>query len=218
MNTIPTHPDSSERDELARLLPAPAERELPGERHRAIKEFMVGGFGEAPRSAPGPVREGRRSPWRRPVVLVPVLAAATALAFGLSATVGQTPAYAVTRNADGTITVEVRRWEDAKKLQADLRAMGVSIVVDFVPGGKRCRPPRMTDLAPGERRRTLLTFVENHRVSEGFVTRLDPSTIEPGQTAVIEYYHPEDAGRAFNGSIGYGPVAPCVLEDSAEPW
>jgi hypothetical protein len=169
------------------------------------------------REAPAP--RGRRRPWRRPVVLIPALTAATALAVGLSVTAGQTPAYAVTRNADGTITIEIHRWNDAKKLQTDLRAMGVSIVVDFVPGGKRCRPPRITDPAPREQyRHTLLTFVENHRVSEGFVTRLDPSAIKPGQTAVIEYYHPGNGGTAFNGWIANGPVAPCVLEDSAQPW
>ncbi|MFC5745374.1 hypothetical protein [Actinomadura rugatobispora] len=215
MDITPSHPGLGERDELARLLPAPAERELPGERRRAIKEFMMGEL----REAPGPAQRGRRRLWRRPVVLIPALAAATALAVGLSAAVGQTPAYAVAENADGTITIEIHRWEDAKKLQADLRAMGVNIVVDFVPGGKRCRPPRITDPAPREQyRHTLLTFVESHHVSMGFVTKLGPSAIKPGQTAVIEYYHPENAGSAFNGWIANGRVAPCVLEDSVQPW
>jgi hypothetical protein len=33
----------------------------------------------------------------------------------------------------------------------------------------------------------------------------------------IEYYHP-DAGSRFNGWVANGDVAPCVLENSAQPW
>ncbi|WUI00567.1 hypothetical protein OHR68_01715 [Spirillospora sp. NBC_00431] len=211
MNITPSHPG---REELAGLLPGPAERDLPSGRHQAIKTFLMDEVREAPVSE----RKVRRG-WRRPAALVPALTAATALTVGLTVTLGQAPAYAVAKNPDGTITIEIRRWDDAKKLQADLREMGVSVVVDFVPGGKRCRPGRVADPVPREQyRHSLLNFAEDHRVSEGFVTKLDPSAIKTGQTAVLEYYHPKDAGGAFNGWVANGAVAPCVLEDAAEPW
>jgi hypothetical protein len=84
MNRIPTQPEPDAREELARLLPGPRERDLPSGRHRRLQEFVMTQIDEERRAAE---RAARRSPKRRPVLLSAALAAtaavvATAVALG----------------------------------------------------------------------------------------------------------------------------------------
>jgi hypothetical protein len=73
MNATPIQPGSDDRDELARLLPEPAERDLPSGRHQRLQEFVMSQIHQDLRPAePAP----RRS--RRPVLLVGALAAVAA--------------------------------------------------------------------------------------------------------------------------------------------
>jgi hypothetical protein len=71
-----------------------------------------------------------------------VAAAATAGAFLLSA--GAQTAYAVTKNADGSVSVEVDSLTDASGLEAALKAVGVNAVVEYLPEGKTCKQPWFT--------------------------------------------------------------------------
>jgi hypothetical protein len=125
------------------------------------------------------------------------------------------------KNPNGTINIEIREFKDPKKLQADLHGLGVNVVVDYLPAGKRCQGPRATDLASGDQYRSrLLQLVENGDSSPGFSTRLDPSAVRAGQTAFLEYaeFKPDSlVGAAFNGWVANGPVAPCKLS-TGEPW
>jgi hypothetical protein len=55
--------------------------------------------------------------------------------------VEQAPAaYAVEANDDGTVTVEVRRFEDADGLERQLKAHGIAAEVDYTPPDKYCEP------------------------------------------------------------------------------
>jgi hypothetical protein len=75
MNATPIQPGSSDRDELARLVPEPAERDLPGGRHQRLQEFVMSQIHQDLR----PVEQApRRS--RRPVLLAGALAAVAAAA------------------------------------------------------------------------------------------------------------------------------------------
>jgi len=217
MNSASFRPDSDERAELAWLSPTPVERDLPSDRHRLLKEFVMSEIQQDPQPA-----KRARLRLLRPAFLAPVATAAATLAVALPALLGGgTPAYAVSKNPNGTINIEIREFKDPKKLQADLHDLGVNVIVDYLPPGKRCQGPRSTDLAPREQyRRSLLQFVENDRSSTGFSTRLDPSVIRTGQTAFIEYAKLEPnsvVDAAFNGWIASGPVAPCKLI-SGKPW
>jgi hypothetical protein len=49
---------------------------------------------------------------------------------------GTQAAYAVARNEDGTVSVEVDSMTDAPGLQAALQAAGVNAVVEYLPVGK----------------------------------------------------------------------------------
>ncbi|GAA3931016.1 hypothetical protein GCM10023085_10500 [Actinomadura viridis] len=95
MNTISPQPDPDEREELARLLPGPVERDLPSGRHRRIQEFVMSQIDQDPRPAEQPARPDhsarpdqseqsarppRRSSKRRPVLLASALTAVASTA------------------------------------------------------------------------------------------------------------------------------------------
>jgi hypothetical protein len=90
----------------------------------------------------------RRRRWRAPRlalaggVAVVLAVAVSAGVFVLSA--GTPTAYAVTKNADGSITVQIDSLTDAAELQAKLQAAGVNAVVEYLPAGKMCRQPWFT--------------------------------------------------------------------------
>ncbi|HST26293.1 MAG TPA: hypothetical protein VLJ76_09890 [Gaiellaceae bacterium] len=95
-----------------------------------------------------PVDRGRRRPLRRPrLALAGGLAAGLAVAAGAGVFLlsgGTQAAYAVTKHADGTITVEIDSLSDASGLEAKLKAAGVSAVVQYLPVGKACQKPWFT--------------------------------------------------------------------------
>jgi hypothetical protein len=173
-------------------------------------------------------REHARSP-RRITGRRALLASATVAGIAAAAVIAVpimtgsgSPAYAVSKNSNGTINIEIWEFKEAKRLQADLRDIGVNVIVDYLPPGKRCQGPRSTNLAPRDQyRHSLLQLAENGRNSTGFSTRLDPSVIAAGQTAFIEYaeFEPNSVvGAAFNGWIANGPVASCELISGNDPW
>jgi hypothetical protein len=41
MSRQPFEPTPAEREEMARLLPVPADRDLPGSRHRLFKDYLM---------------------------------------------------------------------------------------------------------------------------------------------------------------------------------
>jgi hypothetical protein len=71
-------------------------------------------------------------------------AAAAATASVVFFATGDHPAYAVTKNADGSVTVEVDSLTNAAGLQAALQAAGVNAVVEYLPEGKTCAQPWFT--------------------------------------------------------------------------
>lgn len=194
----------NERDEWARVLPPPPPRDLPPGRHRLLKEFVMTEIHNPP-----------RRPVLRPAALAAVLAGAVVLAIGVPALLGGgTPAYAVTDNPDGTITIKIYEAKDAKGLQATLRSRGFNVIVDYVPADKTCAPqPRSTTWVPGVRLARPQSATEEQ---EGAGFRIDPSVVKPGQTAVLEFLVAEDDGglqAGISDRVSAGPVADCVLVD-----
>ncbi|WP_432927248.1 hypothetical protein ACQPZZ_38400 [Microbispora sp. CA-135349] len=204
--------NKGEREALAGLLPFEAEPRLPNGRRRLLKEFVMS---EIHRSAGRP----RRRPLR-PALLASALALGVAAAVGVPALLGGgTPAYAVSRNADGTLTITINQAKDPEPLEATLRGMGVNAVVDYIPMGKRCSPqPRSTSFLSRQEAqhpadgRPLVIWPPDQ---PGF--RIDPAAVKPGQTAVLELSVSDDGRTAgIWANISNGPVAPCTLVDSDE--
>ncbi|GIH80772.1 hypothetical protein [Planobispora longispora] len=192
----------NDRDELAGLLsPAPRPHLSPG-RFLLLKERVMSDITTTP---------------RRPR-LVPVAVAAVAAAAATAAAVflGTGPAYAVTDNPDGTITVKIYQAEDPEGLQAELRARGFNAIVDYVPEGKKCSPqPRSTTWVEGVR----LAGPQSEAEEDGGAGfRLDPSKVGPGQVAVLEFMV-KGSGLTLQAGISdrvsAGPVAECTLVDRA---
>ncbi|WP_331770139.1 hypothetical protein OG948_41355 (plasmid) [Embleya sp. NBC_00888] len=120
------------------------------------------------------------------------------------------PAYAVERDQDGSITVRVREYTDPAGLRDRLRDLGVNAVVDFVPLNRQCVEPRA---AFAEYDPLLFTSEAPTEGAEGFM-RLRPDRIAAGQTLVLEIYYRNDAQAHVSSDrarLATGPVAPCVL-------
>ncbi|MFD2355360.1 hypothetical protein ACFSTC_48010 [Nonomuraea ferruginea] len=141
------------------------------------------------------IRRSAERPRRRlvrPALLAPALALGVAVAVGVPTLLGGgTPAYAVSKNADGTLTITINQAKDPKPLEATLRGMGVNAVVDYIPGGKRCSPqPRSTSFLSRQEAQNPADGRPFHiwppnTDEPGF--RIDPAAIKPGQTAVLEF-------------------------------
>jgi hypothetical protein len=106
-----------------------------------LRDVVAEGVSAAPHS-PRPAHTGARRLKRRPM-----LAFAAALAAGLAvAALAGLPlggnagdrAWAVTNNADGSVTVEIDSLRDADGLQRQLNLAGVPAVVQYIPPGKTC--------------------------------------------------------------------------------
>ncbi|MEV5750833.1 CU044_5270 family protein [Actinoallomurus sp. NPDC052308] len=98
MNATPTQPGRDDREELARLLPPPAERDLPSGRHREVQEFVMAQIREDLQSA-GPAP--RRTRGRRPLVIGAALTA-VAGATAVAVVVGTTGGSGGSVNAGGS--------------------------------------------------------------------------------------------------------------------
>src|SRR5262249_42835130 len=92
----------------------------------------------------------RRRTHRR-LALAAGAAVAIAIAAGGSGPLlsnGAQPAYAVTPNDDGTVTVQINSLTEAAGLQQKLRDAGVQAVVVYLPFGKGCKEPWFTPAGP----------------------------------------------------------------------
>jgi hypothetical protein len=159
-------------------------------------------------------RGGRRRVWRgRRLALAGglaalVAAAATAGAFFLSA--GTQSAYAVTKHADGSVSVEVDSMTDASGLQAALGAAGVNAVVEYLPAGKMCQRPWFTPA--GRAGGTQESSVG--RTSDG-ATRFTISGDEPaGSTLVVTTETGPGGEQALGIAWAQGEVPPCQVVDA----
>lgn len=123
-------------------------------------------------------------------------------------------AYLLAKNPDGTITITINQFTEAKKLEQDLRQLGVAAVVDYVPEGKHCQEPRARYLGA-----VVDSVVQGGADASGkslFTVR--PGLIGPGQTlvATATFNDPTDSGSgsAIGFELAEGPVAPCTQIDS----
>lgn len=153
-----------------------------------------------------------RNAVRRGVKVGAVLAAACAVAVLPSRFAGTTtPAFAVERNDDGSISVLMREYSEPHELQERLRDLGVNAVVDFVPADRHCAEPRADFTASDPLLWTSMPPRDGH---SGYM-RLRPDRIAPGQTLVMEVFYRNDSTGHVAGDLvrlANGPVAACVLQ------
>jgi hypothetical protein len=167
---------------------------------------------------PGPsAARPRRRPARR---LVLGLAGAGLLALGIVVgpgllEEGGTPSYAVTKESDGVVYVQIRDFRDKAGLAKRLEELNVPAIVDYAPPGKWCQEPRGTlvqDIPRG-----LYSVPENipgEQHGQGWQMRIDTKLFKPGQTFVWTI-----SDHSTSTILMSGPIAPCVLvpDKSHEP-
>ncbi|MFI7643855.1 hypothetical protein [Nonomuraea sp. NPDC049400] len=154
-----------------------------------------------------------------------VAALAAAAAIGVPLLTGtETPAYAVSKNGDGTIRVEIKEFRDADKLEQDLKTAGVTADVTYLKAGTKCRPDRGELVGGAEP-----TNLEEWRKSAAYnATRpgknggvdISPQYIGDGQTLVLEFAENSALGPGqpgvrfqFATKLIAGQVKPCVVVD-----
>jgi hypothetical protein len=124
--------------------------------------------------------------------------AATAVALVLTFAVASPPAFAVTSNPDGTITITLNELSAVGALNAKLAAMGVN--VRAVPVVAGCKAPARiagSDSPPA-------TLLAN---TSGFASVTVSTNIPAGQTLVLAA---SDGGLHGFGQIIQGPIPSCV--------
>ncbi|MFD1536825.1 hypothetical protein [Nonomuraea guangzhouensis] len=180
----------------------PYDRDLPEGRHRLLKEFVMTEIDKPKRRL------------LRPIVLAPALGLAAAAAVAIPLLLGGTPAYAIADNPDGTVNIQINEVKDADKLQSDLRAKGINVVVNYIPRGKKCSPqPRAAHFLPKE------VGLVVWPPPEGANFTIDPSVIKEGQTGVLEFSVGGVQGSVVAGiwaRVAEGPVADCTLVDTTD--
>jgi hypothetical protein len=117
----------------------------------------------------------------------------------------------VTRNADGTVTVEIDSLTDAAGLQARLQEAGVDAVVEYLPAGKACQQPWFTpagrDAIGGASQSSV------GRSSDG-ATRFTITAPPAGITMVISTQTGPDGMQALGIGYAQGDVPPCQVVDA----
>lgn len=160
--------------------------------------------------------ERRRRTVRRMSVGAAVagLAAAVAVAVPL-VTVAESPAYAVSKKADGTVRVEIREFEDADQLERDLRTAGIRADVTYLKSRKQCEKNRGTGSPPAE-------GAINPR--EGGLD-IDPRLLDKDKTLVLEFAgndeevaaaEPPKTAWVLTTMMIHGKVGPCVVVDRTD--
>jgi hypothetical protein len=160
-------------------------------------------------TTPAPVRRGSRRLAGLSAALAGIAAAATAGVLATGVIGG--PAYAVTKGADGGVSVEVQAFTDPEGLEAELAAAGVKAVVDYLPQGQTCKQPRG---AHGGGSGPFRTGVGVGPGGSGIVFKIGKGQVPDGSTLVLTVSKSKDGDDrppfATTLELVQGEVAACV--------
>lgn len=169
---------------------------------------------------------------RRRLTGAAVAAAALAAVVVPTAVGSRAPAYAVTRNTDGSITVTIKELRDAGRLERELADRGARTDITYLPQHKRCGNTRGVQVdappppPPGRRvlKESELPKAERDQLARQPLVwsahgrpnsfTIYPRRIRPGRTLVVEL---AESHRTGLWKLGWylvaGPVRPCVFEN-----
>jgi hypothetical protein len=195
------------------------EERLLAELRQVVSDSAV--TSPAPEDSVVPARPIRSTPRRRLAFAVTAAILAAGLAVGVPLVGGEkagSPAYAIDRATDGTITVAINRWDNPDGLERDLEANGIPAEVDLLPTGKVCKEPRFK---PADWPDNKILMSETSDTPGVVHLTLKPSDFQPGWTLVITGHPIQEmpgGGTVFYGpavSVADGPVAYCEPVDRA---
>ena len=120
---------------------------------------------------------------------------------------GSSPAFAVTRNQDGTVSVVIRQLDAIHGANARLAALGLKAKFVQVPAGCVPPPPQANVPFPIGAKRLRRSWV---RVVGGSVkAQLDPREVPPGQTVIVGAWRVGGVIHVSPAPLGRGGVPPC---------
>ncbi len=158
------------------------------------------------------------------------LAAGTAVAVPLIGGEKTTsPAYSVTVESTGEVSIKILRFEDAEALERDLKAAGVSADVHYLPVGRTCqRTPagvRITGedlrLPPAKNGKIQMVALATFEEHDGhYLMKADPAVLKGG-TLTIETTSPNPVTPKPGMKVELlrnATFGPCVVvDDQSEP-
>ncbi|WP_327290557.1 hypothetical protein [Streptomyces sp. NBC_01198] len=226
MNRQPNGPSPAEREELARMAPVPADRDLPAGRRPVLKEHLMHEI-EQTAAAPAPRRRRRLT-----AIAVPVaIAAAVGVAFTVLGSTGAKPSqaaggttekivnanYTLEKGRDGWVEVSVKITSklDQAKIRADFERVGIPAEGIFVARDDcDAAPPGAGHRKSLPNRQIDKIYYPGKVVNEAFVWHVKPSAIPAGYYFDLTLMEePADspsgiAGIAVSG-IAQGPPPAC---------
>ncbi|MEV0630135.1 hypothetical protein ACI2LC_40775 [Nonomuraea wenchangensis] len=164
----------------------------------------------------GPFLSGRR------LAVGAAVAAAVAAGVAVPSLVGTAkPAYALTKNQDGSINLKVYDFRDPEQVEQELGEWGVEADITYLPLGKRCGNVRAPFVKGDEAGAVSYQAI---RPQNGIT--IYPRHIKQGQIAMIEVMENSVTPSAarpgvawqFMGRLTTGPIQPCevVADRSAD--
>jgi hypothetical protein len=188
----------------------------------------------AERAARGRAPAQRRVTGRRFLAGAVVAAVAAAAVVAMPLLTTSDTAYAVARNADGSVTVQINEMRHPDRLEEDLARQGVSANITYLPQHKRCaNNNRVTSAEPqppeglpmhSAKMKEFIRQAYNRPSRKAFmwadprknanVFKIYPQLIKPGQTLVLEVAESEKTKLwKIGNSFAVGRVKPCVFEE-----
>ncbi|WP_052424111.1 hypothetical protein [Nonomuraea candida] len=134
-----------------------------------------------------------------------VVVAAAAMVVTSMPLLPSTPAFAVEKNSDGTVTVRIHELIESEELEKRLAEAGVKAVIDYLPDGQQCQMDR-GEIVPAP-------VNPLQRTADYGTWLIDPKSLAPDETLLIRMsFKDNDPAKGFGGGVGKirGPVAPCV--------
>ncbi|GIH78709.1 hypothetical protein Plo01_51380 [Planobispora longispora] len=146
------------------------------------------------------------------------VAAATTVAVTLFSA-GSTPAFAVTKAADGSVDVWIKEFREPEELEAKLAEEGVKAQVDYLPGDQTCEEPRNGRSQAGRAGEPMESKIGKD--GKGISFQLKPGQITADETLVLrvsfDHAHPDQPPTATSLQIVEGEVEPCTAVPLPEP-
>jgi hypothetical protein len=162
-----------------------------------------------------PLRRPRRLVLAGSLASVAVVAAVAGV---LLLTGGASPAYAVNKNDDGTVTVEIDSLRDAAGLERKLHEAGVRALVQYLPPGKACKQPwPETSTAPpdlGSEKGMIKGGVLHTQDGHTRFTVSDNLPADLTLVVMTQTGAAADGPEAIGISFARGDVRPCEVVDS----
>lgn len=151
----------------------------------------------------------RRITGRRWVAGTAVAGVAAAGAVAVPLVTGSaTPAYAITSNADGSVTVKINEFRHPDRLQADLAARGIRSDITYLAPGKNCA----ADPFPGRHGHPTDPATWPIQDTDNNEYKITPQHIAPAQTLVLRFKeNPQHTSAVLGFWLGNGPVKPCKI-------